>query len=227
MARSPPPQHFLLTSIQMYGIRFPTMQILTIRQKQILEYLRDYQAEHGYPPSFRETASFFKINLGTVQDHLKALTRKGYLSREVNRSRGLRLTSSSGPLRTVPLYGAIPAGDPRQIEESAEGYVSLPENWARGAEVFLLRVRGDSMSPYILTGDQVIVRRQDQLPQGAVGVFRIGEEITLKRFYRERDKVILRGEHPEFPPLILKGREITTMSILGKVIGIYRPVENK
>jgi repressor LexA len=203
------------------------MQTLTIRQKQILEYLRDYQAEHGYPPSFRETAGYFKINLGTVQDHLKALTRKGYLNREVNRSRALRLTPSPGPLRTVPLYGVIPAGDPRRIEESAEGYVSLPENWARGAEVFLLRVQGESMSPYILTGDQVIVRRQDQLPQGAVGVFRVGEEITLKRFYREKDKVTLKGEHPEFPPLVLKGREVTTMSILGQVIGIYRPVEKK
>jgi repressor LexA len=128
-------------------------------------------------------------------------------------------------LRTVPLYGAIPAGDPRQIEETAEAYVSLPETWARGEEVFLLRVRGDSMSPYILTGDQVIVRRQDQLPQGAVGVFRIGEEITLKRFYREKDKVVLKGEHPEFPPLILKGRDLTAMSILGKVIGVYRPIE--
>jgi repressor LexA len=209
----------------MYGICFHNMKTLTIRQKQILEYLRSYQAEHGYPPSFRETAVYFKINLGTVQDHLKALTRKGYLSREGNRSRGLHLLPSPGPLRTVPLYGAIPAGDPRQIEESAEGYVSLPENWVRGTEVFLLRVRGESMSPYILTGDQVIVRRQDQLPQGAVGVFRVGEEITLKRFYREKDKVTLKGEHPEFPPLILKGREITTMSILGKVIGIYRPVE--
>jgi len=201
------------------------MQTLTVRQKQILKYLRDYQTEHGYPPSLRETARFFKINLGTVQDHLKALTRKGYLSREVNRSRGLRLIPPSGSLRTVPLYGAIPAGDPRQIEEAAEGYVSLPETWARGAEVFLLRVRGESMSPYILTGDQVIVRRQNQLPQGAVGVFRIGEEITLKRFYREKDKVILKGEHPEFPPLILKGQDLATVSILGKVIGIYRPVE--
>jgi repressor LexA len=63
------------------------------------------------------------------------------------------------------------------------------------------------MSPYILTGDQVIVRRQNQLPQGAVGVFRIGEEITLKRFYREKDKVILKGEPPEFPPLNLKGQD--------------------
>lgn len=201
------------------------MQTLTGRQKQILEYLRSFQAEHGYPPSLREVAGHFKVNLGTVQDHLQALTRKGYVSREVNRSRGLRLIPSPGPLRTVPLYGAIPAGDPRQIEEAAEGYVSLPESWARGGEVFLLRVRGESMSPYILAGDQVIVRRQEQLARGAVGVFRIGEEITLKRYYREKNEVILKGEHPEFPPLILKGPDLATVSILGKVIGIYRPME--
>jgi repressor LexA len=209
----------------MYGIYILTMESLTMRQRQILEYLRSYQAEHGYPPSFREVAGHFEINLGTVQDHLKALARKGYLSREVNRSRGLRLIPSSGPLRTVPLYGAIPAGDPRQIEEAAEGYVSLPETWARGGEVFLLRVRGDSMSPYILSGDQVIVRRQDQLSQGAVGVFRIGEEITLKRYFRQKNRVTLKGENPEFPPLTLEGPDLAAVGILGKVIGIYRPME--
>jgi repressor LexA len=201
------------------------MQILTSRQKQILDYLRSFQTAHGYPPSFREVASHFKINLGTVQDHLKALTRKGYLTREVNRSRGLRLIPLSGALRTIPLYGAIPAGDPRQIEEAAEGYVSLPETWARGAEVFLLRVRGESMSPYILAGDQVIVRHQNQLSQGDVGVLRIGDEITLKRYYREKNHVVLKGEHPEFLPLILTEQDLAAVSILGKVIGIYRPLE--
>lgn len=201
------------------------METLTSRQKQILEYIQDFLGKNGYPPSFREIAGHFKIHIGTVQDHLKALTRKGYLTREVNRSRGLRLIPSPGPFRTVPIYGAIPAGHPLQIEEAAEGYISLPETWAKGAEVFILRVRGESMSPYILAGDQVIVRRQDQLPQGAVGVFRIGEEITLKRYYQEQDAVILRGEHPEFPPLILKGPDLETVTILGKVTGIYRPVE--
>jgi repressor LexA len=201
------------------------MQTLTVRQRQILEYLKGYQAGHGYPPSFREVAGHFKVNLGTIQDHFKALTKKGYLSREVNRSRGLRLTPSSGPLRTIPLYGAIPAGDPRQIEEAAEDHVTLPEAWVRGGEVFLLRVRGDSMSPYILAGDQVIVRRQDQLPQGAVGVFRIGEEITLKRYFRQKNQVILKGENPEFAPLTLRGPDLSAVGILGKVIGVYRPME--
>jgi repressor LexA len=209
----------------MYGICINTMQTLTSRQKQILEYLRNFQTEHGYPPSFREVAGHFKINLGTVQDHLKALTRKGYLARKFNRSRGLHLFPQTEGLRTVPLYGAIPAGDPRQIEEAAEGYVSLPETWARGTEVFLLRVQGESMSPYIIAGDQVIVRHQTQLAQGDVGVFRIGDEITLKRYYQEQKDVILKGDHPEFPPLILTEQDLETVSILGKVIGIYRPVE--
>ncbi|MEW6188031.1 MAG: transcriptional repressor LexA [Thermodesulfobacteriota bacterium] len=201
------------------------MKTPTMRQKQILEYLRDYQGEHGYPPSFRETAAHFRINLGSVQDHLQALIRKGYLAREVNRSRGLRLLPSAGPLRTIPLYGAIPAGDPRQIEETAEGYVALPEDWARGREVFLLRVQGDSMSPYILSGDQVIIRRQERLSPGAVGVFRVDGEITLKRFFQEQGRVVLKGENPDFPPLIFKGRELAAVTILGQVIGVYRAVE--
>jgi len=204
---------------------FRTMKRLTIRQKQILEYLRNYQGEQGYPPSFREVAAHFRVNLGTIQDHFKALTRKGYLTRENNRSRGVRLIPLPGPLRTVPLYGAIPAGNPLQIEEAVEDYVALPQAWARGTDVFLLRVRGESMSPYILAGDQVIVRSQNRLRQGDVGVFRIEDEITLKRYYQEGNHIILKGDQPEFPPLILNEKELDTVNILGKVVGIYRPLE--
>jgi len=201
------------------------MKPLTGRQKEILKYLQAYQSEHGYPPSLRETAARFRINLGTVQDHLAALIRKGYVEREGHRSRGLRLRPSPGPWRAVPLYGAIPAGDPRGIEEEAEAYVTLPEEWARGEEVFLLRVQGESMSPYILSGDQVIVRRQSEIPQGAIGVFRIGDEITLKRFFRQGNRLVLKGEHPDFPPLVLEGGDRARVAVLGKVIGIYRPLE--
>lgn len=81
------------------------------------------------------------------------------------------------------------------------------------------------MSPYILPGDQVIVRRQEQLPQGAVGVFRLEGEVTLKRYFREKDRVILKGDSPEFAPLVLKGRGLAALVILGRVTGIYRPVE--
>ena len=200
------------------------METLTIRQKQILEYLRDYLTEKGYPPSFREVASHFKVNLGTIQDHLKALTRKGYLKREPNRSRGVSLTRSSGPFRTIPLYGAIPAGDPLQIEEAAEGYVTLPEGWTKGEEVFLLRVRGESMSPFILPGDQVIVRRQQKIPEGAIGVFRLDNEVTLKRYYQQKNQVTLKGDNPDIAPLIIKKHDLSSFAVLGRVIGVYRPL---
>ena len=203
------------------------MPALTTRQNEILAFLRDYHNHHGYPPSLRELADHFRVYPNTIQDHLKALIRKGYLIREPNRSRGLRLIPFTSPLRTIPLYGAIPAGDPLLIEETPEGYMALPEVWTRGKEVFLLRVRGESMSPYILPGDQVIVRRQEQLPQGAVGVFRLEGEVTLKRYFREKDRVILKGDSPEFAPMVLKGRELAALVVLGRVTGIYRPVEKE
>jgi repressor LexA len=200
------------------------MNSLTARQNEILTLIRDYQNQHGYPPSLRELAGHFKVYPNTIQDHLKALIRKGYLKREPNRSRGVSLTRSSGRLRTIPLYGAIAAGEPLLIEEDAEAYVTLPEGWAKGEEVFLLRVRGESMSPFILPGDQVIVRRQQKIPEGAIGVFRLDNEVTLKRYYQQKNGVILKGDNPEMEPLIIKKQDLSTFSVLGKVIGVYRPL---
>jgi repressor LexA len=169
-------------------------------------------------------ASHFKVYPNSIQDHLKALAKKGYLQREPNRSRGVRLVQSSGPLRTIPLYGAIPAGSPLLVEEDAENYVTLPEEWTKGEVVFLFRVRGESMSPFILPGDQVIVRRQPRIPEGAIGVFRLDNEVTLKRFYQKKDQVILKGDNPEIDSLIVKKQDLPSFAILGRVIGIYRPL---
>lgn len=200
------------------------MNPLTARQNEVLTLIRDYQNQHGYPPSLRELAGHFKVYPNTIQDHLKALIRKGYLKRKPNRSRGVSLTRSSGQLRTIPLYGAIAAGGPLLIEEDAEAYVTLPERWTKGEEVFLLRVRGESMSPFILPGDQVIVRRQQKIPEGAIGVFRLDSEVTLKRYYQQKNGVILKGDNPEMEPLIIKKQDLSTFSVLGKVIGVYRPL---
>jgi repressor LexA len=200
------------------------MDELTPRQQEILDYLRDFQERHGYPPSRREVAGHFRIYPGSVQDHLKALVRKGHLEREPNRSRGLSLKLASGPLRTVLRYGAVAAGGPRLIPEEAEDRVALPADWAKGEEVFLLRVQGESMSPTILSGDQVIVRRQERLPEGAVGVFRLDNEVTLKRWHREGDRVVLRGDNPEFEPLTIEQKNRADLGVIGQVIGIYRPV---
>jgi repressor LexA len=200
------------------------MDALTTRQQEILDYLRDFQDRHGYPPSRREVAGHFGIYPGSVQDHLKALVRKGRLQREPNRSRGLSLKPGSAPLRTVPRYGPIPAGGPRLVPEEAEDRVTLPADWTRGEEVFLLRVQGESMSPTILSGDQVIVRRQEQLPEGVVGVFRVENEVTLKRLYLDVDKVLLKGDNHDFAPLVVEKKDLPGLGIIGQVIGIYRPV---
>lgn len=198
------------------------MDLLTPRQQQILDYIRGFQERHGYPPSRREVAGHFGIYPGSVQDHLKALVRKGHLNREPNRSRGLSLNPASAPLRTVPRYGAIAAGGPRLVPEEAEDRVTLPADWARGEEVFLLRVQGESMIPTILSGDQVIVRRQEQVPEGTVGVFRVENEVTLKRLYREGHKVLLKGDNPAFEPLVIEKKDLAGLGVIGRVIGIYR-----
>ena len=201
------------------------MDELTSRQQEILEFIRDFQERHGYPPSRREVAGHFRVYPATVQDHLKALVRKGRLEREPNRSRGLSLKPASGPLRTVFRYGAVAAGGPRLIPEEAEDRVTLPADWAKGEEVFLLRVQGESMNPTILAGDQVVVRRQERLPEGAVGVFRVDNEVTLKRWhYREGSRVILKGDNPEFAPLAFDKKNRTDLAVMGQVIGIYRAV---
>jgi repressor LexA len=200
------------------------MDELTSRQQEILDYLRDFQERYGYPPSRREVAGHFRVYPATIQDHLKALVRKGRLEREPNRSRGLSLKPASGPLRTVFRYGAVAAGGPRLIPEEAEDRVTLPADWAKGEEVFLLRVQGESMRPTILSGDQVIVRRQERLPEGAVGVFRLDNGVTLKRWHREGDRVVLKGDNPEFEPLTIERKNLTDLGVVGQVIGIYRPV---
>jgi repressor LexA len=200
------------------------MDELTSRQQEILDYLRDFQERHGYPPSRREVAGHFRIYPGSVQDHLKALVRKGHLKREPNRSRGLSLKPVPGPLRTISRYGAVAAGGPRLVLEEAEDQVTLPADWAKGEEVFLLRVQGESMRPTILSGDQVIVRRQERLPEGAVGVFRLDNEVTLKRWHRAGDRVVLKGDNPEFEPVTIERKNLADLGVVGQVIGIYRPV---
>jgi repressor LexA len=169
-------------------------------------------------------AGHFGIYPGSVQDHLKALVRKGRLKREPNRSRGLSLQPASSPLRTISRYGAVAAGGPRLVPEEAEDRVTLPADWAKGEEVFLLRVQGESMSPTILSGDQVVVRRQECLSEGVVGVFRVEDEVTLKRHYQKGSRIILKGDNPEFEPLTFDKKNMADLAVIGQVIGIYRTV---
>jgi repressor LexA len=219
---------------------------LTPRQKEIFDFVRSFIKERGYPPSVREIGEHFDIYPRAVFDHLKALERKGYLKRRGSMSRGLEVLVFQGyeshgssprvgsygehlkkegrPLsREIPILGKVAAGKPTLAVEHVEGTIPLPTEWVKGKENFLLKVKGDSMSPYILPDDYVVVRAQPSAENGDVVVTLMGEEATVKRFFKRGKKIELKpdNEHWEIIQIEEGSGEV---EILGKVIGVFRKV---
>lgn len=206
---------------------------LTDRQREILGFIQVFIRERGYPPSIREIGDHFQIYPRAVFDHLKALERKGYLKREGSRSRGMEVrTFQEGrfhgrgerpAVREIPILGRVAAGRPTLAVEHVEGSVPLPAEWAEGGEAFLLKVKGDSMSPFILPGDYVIVRSQPSAENGDVVVTLMGEEATVKRFFRREGRIELRPENERWETIqVEEGSE--EVRIIGKVIGVFRKI---
>src|SRR5881296_2757169 len=207
------------------------MRELTSRQREVLGFMRSFQAKYGVPPTVRELGERFKITPRAAFDHLRALERKGELQRRpsVGRtSRALTLPDMAGSGRahhSVPILGRIAAGSPLLAQENREGEVpiaaaSLPNG---GEDVFALRVRGDSMiDAHICDGDLVLVRRQETAHSNDIVVAMVasdatGEgEATVKRYLRDGACVVLKPENPTMSPIVVdpKQREIR---ILGKV----------
>jgi len=198
---------------------------LTARQHEVLAFVEEFCQQQGYPPTVREVAAAFGIQPRAADDHLSALKRKGYLRREPGRSRGLALTARSTPgVVEVPLVGQIAAGRPLLAVEQIEDSFPLPEAWTGGREVFLLRVRGESMAPTFLDGDLALVQVQSRVEPGEAAVVLVGEEATLKRVYPEAGGLVLKGDNPDFPPLRLEGAAAAAVQVLGRVVGMYRDV---
>jgi repressor LexA len=195
---------------------------LTPRQAEILAFIRGTVRQKGYPPSIWEINQHFGFTSpGSARDHLKALERKGYLTRVKGRSRGLELTESSPypAAIEVPLVGAAPAGQPLLAIENVEETLPLPKGLFASGD-FALRVKGESMvEAGILDGDIVVVRRQDTAENGDIVVALIGEEATVKRFYRDNGRVRLQPANARMQPLLLDPAEV---AIQGKVIGVMR-----
>jgi len=217
---------------------------LTARQEEIFNFIRVFIKERGYPPSVREIGERFHIYPRAAFDHLKALEKKGYLKRRGSMSRGLEVLVFQGsepdgsyqkgglygehvrrekklPIREIPILGRVTAGKPILAVEHVEGTVPFPADWVKGKEVFLLKVKGDSMSPYILPDDYVVVRSQPSAENGDVVVTLVGEEATVKRFFKKGRMIELRpdNERWETIPIEEGSREI---QILGRVIGVFR-----
>ncbi len=212
---------------------------LTSRQREIFNFVREFIKKRGYPPSVREIGGHFHIYPRAVFDHLKALEKKGYLKRWGAMSRGLEILIFNGgepyglnqrtglhkegkPLiREVPVLGKVAAGSPTLAVEHVEGTIPLPMEWAGGKDIFLLRVKGDSMSPYILPDDYVIVRSQSSAENGDIVVTLLGEEATVKRFFKKGKRIELKPDNERWETIQIEegAREA---QILGKVIGVFR-----
>jgi repressor LexA len=199
---------------------------LTKRQQEIVDFIKRYSARHGYPPTVRDIGKAVGLaSSSTVHQHLANLERFGLLRRDPSKPRAIELLDRAvSEVRALvrpsalPLLGAVAAGQPMLAEENIEEYVSVPSAAGGDDGAYLLRVRGESMKNVgIIDGDLVVVRPQDTAADGEIVVALVGEEATVKRFYREADHVRLQPENDEMEPI--RSREVR---VLGRVVGLMR-----
>jgi repressor LexA len=201
---------------------------LTKRQQEIFDFIKRYSARYGYPPTVRDIGKAVGLaSSSTVHAHLANLEKIGLLRRDPAKPRALELLDRAveGVRDMVrpsglPLVGHVAAGQPVLAEENIEDYVDVPD--AAGGEEgeYLLRVRGDSMRDAgILQGDFVVVRPQETAENGEIVVAMVGEEATVKRFFRENDHVRLQPENRSMKPI--RSKEVR---VLGRVVGLLRKV---
>jgi repressor LexA len=212
------------------------MQGLTKRQEQTLDFIRKSIDDHGYPPTLREIGEHMGIrSTNGVNDHLRALERKGYLTRQDMKSRALKLVEDAAPtpirsagsdddIIDIPVVGRVAAGLPLLAEENVVDTVRVDRMLVRGGrEVFGLRVTGDSMiEAGILAGDYIFVRKQSTADRGDVVVALIGDEATVKHFYPERDYVRFQPANAKMAPILVRATDFKSTMLLGKVVGVYR-----
>ena len=202
---------------------------LTKRQQDVLTFIKKYTADHGFPPTIREICEGVKLSsTATVFVHVKNLEKNGYIKSSNNKFRTLELLVDNEYLEKnedvvkVPLLGKITAGNPITAIQNPNEFFDIPASLIPAtAEVFTLHVSGDSMiNAGIYDGDYVIVRRQSNANQGQIVVAMTMEnEVTLKRFYKEKGFIRLQPENDSMDPIILPDCQI-----LGIAIGLYRKI---
>jgi len=197
---------------------------LTLRQEQLLRIIDNVLATRGYAPTLQELACALKIaSVQGVKDHLTALERKGYIRRPAGKRRAIEVVHHVIPLEgTVPILGRVAAGQPVLAAENQEGTLRLDQALLGSGNHFALRVQGDSMlGAGIENGDFVIVRQQDAANSGEIVIALLGEEVTVKRLRKKGKALFLEAANAAYPPIALL-RHPATPRILGKVVGLYR-----
>jgi len=189
---------------------------LTPKQRQVLNFILERLHTMGSPPTIREIARHFGFSsTGSPRVHLRALARKGYLRLNPQISRGIEVLAQA---IGIPIVGRVKAGGLELAVEDVEGYLDLSRVFPYEETIFALRVRGDSMvGAGIMDGDLAIVRRQSLAEEGEIVVALIGEEATVKRFFKEPQGIRLEPANPAYEPILSKDA-----IIVGKVIGLIR-----
>ncbi|HEX8742031.1 MAG TPA: transcriptional repressor LexA [Thermoleophilaceae bacterium] len=198
---------------------------LTKRQQEIFEFIKTYSGKHGYPPTVRDIGKAIGLtSSSTVHTHLANLEKIGLVRRDPSKPRALELLvdqakKAVGP-SGLPVVGRVAAGSPVLAEENIEEYIEVPELAGGDAGEYVLRVAGDSMRDAgILDGDHVVVRKQDTARNGEIVVALVGEEATVKRYFKESDHIRLQPENDAHEPIRTRDAQV-----LGRVVGVCRRV---
>jgi repressor LexA len=198
---------------------------LTKRQKEIFDFIRRYAAKYGYPPTVREIGKAVGLtSSSTVHAHLANLEKIGLLRRDPSKPRAIELLVGKAKRAVrgpgLPVVGSVAAGQPILAEENIEEYVEVPELIGGEQGDYILQVRGDSMRDAgILENDYVVVRPGPDADNGEIVVALLGDEATVKRFYREKDRIRLQPANKAYKPIRTREAEL-----LGKVVGVFRRV---
>jgi repressor LexA len=196
---------------------------LTKRQREVFEFIRRYSARHGYPPTVRDIGHAVGLaSSSTVHAHLANLEKLGLLKRDPTKPRAIELLVDRAKKAVrpsgLPLVGHVAAGEPLLAEENIEEYIDVRKLAGEDSADYILRVTGDSMKDAgIVDGDYAIVRRQETADDGDIVVALIGEEATVKRFFKERDHVRLQPENKAFQPI-----RSPDARVVGLVVGVCR-----
>jgi repressor LexA len=196
---------------------------LTEIQKKILEYIIERRVEKGIPPTLAEIAMHFNYkNRSTVQQHLKAIEKKGFVKRNESISRGIELTLEEKFFIPKPVLGEVAAGNPLTIYPDAIDTIELPTIARMPKDSFLLRVKGNSLKDaYIFNGDVVIVNPYVDVKDGQIVVAILDDAAVVKRFFKRNGTIELASENPEFSS-ILVNPSYSKFKVVGVVVGIYR-----
>ncbi len=201
------------------------MKYLTERQRDILNFIKEFHERNGVAPTHREICDQFGFSsYGTVYKHLSLLEKKGLIRRDWNQKRGVELVEKPAPdtppgVRELPLFGTIAAGQPIEVEQSDET-VTVPDRLTSRGENYVLKVRGDSMmDDGILDGDYVIIARRERADNGEMVVANVNGEVTLKRLYREGERIRLQPANSMMTPIFAHARDV---AVQGVVVGLMR-----